>query len=1285
MSSNESYSISTEKAALVAQGSPVNIQNMTNNILGLSSVNSQPTDFPMNVPFPNATEFIGREEEVKIIHEQLMQSYVPIALYGTGGIGKTELAIQYARQYQESYEGGICWLPARDIDVAKSILNFARSLLGIDPPKDLDVRNQLEYCWSRWREGKVLIVFDDVNNFDRIQNYLPQRSRFKVLITTRLTYGLSRIKFLEIPFLNESVAVKLLRASLRGEDKRIDEEMDYAKKLCKWLDYLPLGLELVGRYLDRKQDLSILEMQKRLEKEKLAQEAINSITAAFELSWQELSEDAKQLGYLLSLFALAPIPWWMVENLQLEQKPSNVEKLRDDWLMKFSLLQRQEIGLYQFHHLVREFIKKKCDEFNSANDFKKDFCGAMVNFINQLLSGEAPDAAETTPPMFVITHIEEIATTFSYLMDGSQIVMSHTWLLLIYSYLGIYAQAAYWGEQCQEEMTRRDIREDIASLWNRYELSHIYLRQGNFRKAEKYLIELLQQAKDAFDEEDAKAAFQAHVSSDLGKLLATQGHFENAENYCRESLIIMEEIVAKQDRQLTPNLSLDLVPSLSALADVYRIRGKYKDSEKLYERLFALGDFESGEHEKYLQQHPVIIIDTFIKFSTLYLEQGLTDAAEEFCEQAQGIVENTFGDEHPIYAICLSNLAQVYLAQGRHQEAEEICQKAIEINKSKDNTGHPTHAINLMNLGSIYTAQGRHEEAEILYTEALEIQERIYGQEHTDVAESLLRLAVNYLERGSDDQAEKKSNLTKAQENLKKAEKMYKSVLGTSHPRYGELLCVLADVSFFQKDYEKTENLYREAIQIFEQTLGDSHPKLGEKLSVLAGFLVSQNRKEDAKPLYQKSLAVAEEVFGKDNPNVCEYMLEIAELNRSLGHEEEAESMYAQAIGIYSKDKSINPDFSEGLMRLIELYKSQRRDDEVVALYKRLLEVSRRLLGNEHPNIVNILSKLAKYLAEQKSYLEAAGFHEDELKIRKSIFNEKHPSIANNMGNLAHVYELLTRFDEAEELYRQALEINTIAYGDSHKKVVMIQRALVQIDNYKKLSNSNKKEPSYPNPEYTTSDASNSEASPREQPVNNEATVPSQEIKEQSTEVENKLSEKEKLEEQNAQMENDLKNLTQQNNQLKEKMQELEEQQKLFEAQIENYQQKNLAHESVLETAAKELIRLTQEECAKLSELLVVVLNDLEQERKNYKQKWDELQTAIEKFNKYGEETDEIYCHLRTHYQADDVLSQNLPLDRKKVDSVIEKVRQLLAELDKELSHARTVHEEAKKRSIYTF
>jgi hypothetical protein len=105
--------------------------------------------------------------------------------------------------------------------------------------------------------------------------------------------------------------------------ERIQQESEIAEQLCQWLDYLPLGLELVGRYLERDSDLSLKAMLSLLEKKRLRHrsvlEADSTMTAKlgvanpFELSWERLDENAQQLGCLLSLFASADIPWWLVE------------------------------------------------------------------------------------------------------------------------------------------------------------------------------------------------------------------------------------------------------------------------------------------------------------------------------------------------------------------------------------------------------------------------------------------------------------------------------------------------------------------------------------------------------------------------------------------------------------------------------------------------------------------------------------------------------------------------------------------------------------------------------------------------------------------------------------------------------------------------------------------------------------------------------------------------------------------------------------------------------------
>ncbi|MEY3826409.1 MAG: hypothetical protein RLZZ148_1223, partial [Cyanobacteriota bacterium] len=230
-----------------------------------STENPQKTS-PSNLPYLGTPYFVGREDVLKNLYKLLQQNnqLAICAVSGMGGIGKTELAIQYALRNQQKYSGGLCWLDCKIGDLGTQIVIYARSLLGLEIPDGLELPAQVAHCWQNWREGTVLVIYDDVTDYKATASYLPPRNKdnFKVLITSRERAG-SNYKHIDLDVLEKESALELLRSLVGSE--RINGELEKAKALCEWLGYLPLGLELVGRYLANDSALTIEKVQKRLE------------------------------------------------------------------------------------------------------------------------------------------------------------------------------------------------------------------------------------------------------------------------------------------------------------------------------------------------------------------------------------------------------------------------------------------------------------------------------------------------------------------------------------------------------------------------------------------------------------------------------------------------------------------------------------------------------------------------------------------------------------------------------------------------------------------------------------------------------------------------------------------------------------------------------------------------------------------------------------------------------------------------------------------------------------
>jgi tetratricopeptide (TPR) repeat protein len=452
-----------------------------------------------------------------------------------------------------------------------------------------------------------------------------------------------------------------------------------ARELCKRLGYLPLGLELVGRYLLGDEELSLAEMLQDLEKERLKNPALEEaqpemtaklgVAAAFELSWRRLRENAQNLGCLLSLFAQAPIPWELVEGITINNEAQNWKQARRE-LLQLHLLQYKDEGVYQLHPLLREFFKDKLTGLEQAEEFKRSFCGVMVGVAQGIPETLTLQQIKHFAP--AIAHLAEVANHLIEYVNDDDLIYPFMGNATFYMGGGLYDQAELWLEQSLEATKKRLGEEHLHVAESLNNLAEICRLQGKYKEAELRLKEVIELDKRFQRQEDPEFA---QSLNNLAMIYGYQELYAEAENLHRQALALKLCLLGYEN--------LSVAKSLNNLAEIYRLQVRYTEAEALY-------------------------------------------------RQALTLFQHLGRQEHPAVAKILNNLALVSKSQGKYSDAESLNQQALELKRRLHGEAHPDVAISLLNQAKIYELQERYSEAESLYILALDIFERRLGVNNTN-------------------------------------------------------------------------------------------------------------------------------------------------------------------------------------------------------------------------------------------------------------------------------------------------------------------------------------------------------------------------------------------------------------------------------------------------------------------------------------------------------------------------------------------------------------------------
>ena len=194
--------------------------------------------------------FTGREELLAELHRRLEADESAVlaqaAVFGLGGVGKTQTAIEYAHAKAEEYRV-VLWAGAdSEAAIGTSYLVFARELGLVREEAKLENVIRAVMRWLSTERG-WLLVFDNADEPELLREYLPtSRAGGKVLLTSKApTFSAVGIRE---PFKVEKMAPDDAIEFLRERTGR--DEPDAARELAEELDFLPLALEQAGAYIE---------------------------------------------------------------------------------------------------------------------------------------------------------------------------------------------------------------------------------------------------------------------------------------------------------------------------------------------------------------------------------------------------------------------------------------------------------------------------------------------------------------------------------------------------------------------------------------------------------------------------------------------------------------------------------------------------------------------------------------------------------------------------------------------------------------------------------------------------------------------------------------------------------------------------------------------------------------------------------------------------------------------------------------------------------------------------
>ena len=655
----------------------------------------------VNIPIARNPFFTGREPLLTLLHKRLSTARTaalthPQALYGLGGIGKTQTAAEYAFRYVNEYIHTF-WMRAGTRDTLVADFVALAELLGL-PEKDERDQRRVVAVVKRWladHEGWLLIL-DNADNLPLAQEFLPTNHKGYILFTTRTQAAGAIAASIEVERLTPQEGTLLLLRWSKLLD--LDTPLEHAKatdrtaaeRIVQEMDGLPLALVQAGAYVEETgcslQDYLRLYATHRKDllarRGRLVHDYPETVATTWSLSFQQIEQQSPAAADLLRLCAfLAPdaIPEELLTRGAAELgaalgaaavEPFNLNEALEV-LRRYSLMRRDgNTHMLSIHRLVQVVLKDSMEQ-----QTQRTWAERTVRAVNAAFpeADDSPGEKQQYSLQYYVPHVQECAMLITqyhlYFPEAAQLLYQAGGLLYFH---GFYPQSQSLHQQA------------------------LAVREQVFGSGHPAVAESL---------------------NSLALLARFQGDYEQAERFHQQALAIRE-------KTLGPNHRATGV-SLNNLGVLYRSQGKYEQAEPLLRQALIISEQSLGA------EHPYTLL-ALINLTKLYIEQRKYEHAEPLAKQVLATSERVLEPGHHIIAQSLNLRARLSYEQRNYEQAETLWKRALAIVEKTFGLEHPSTAEQLNNLAELYAAQGRFIQAESLCHRALDICEKILGSEHPD-------------------------------------------------------------------------------------------------------------------------------------------------------------------------------------------------------------------------------------------------------------------------------------------------------------------------------------------------------------------------------------------------------------------------------------------------------------------------------------------------------------------------------------------------------------------------